>query len=127
MSFGRDDAYRQEIISALDSRLKSKSPKTVSHAITLLDTLEKNCFGPFHRLVCQKEFLDNLFRIAMKEQVKTSVCSFIAESRKQPSCGRSDSISRSFVRLYRKGIQTLWHSLSFSAEPRSGVPRRGIC
>ncbi|CBK22165.2 uncharacterized protein [Blastocystis hominis] len=64
----RDDAYRQEIITALDSRLKSRSPKTVSHAITLLDTLEKNCFGPFHRLVCQKEFLDNLFRIAMKEQ-----------------------------------------------------------
>lgn len=70
MSLGRDDAYRQEIISAIDSRLKSKSPKTVSHAITLLDTLEKNCFGPFHRLVCRKEFLDNLFRIAMKEQVK---------------------------------------------------------
>lgn len=77
----RDDAYRQEIITALDSRLKSRSPKTVSHAITLLDTLEKNCFGPFHRLVCQKEFLDNLFRIAMKEQVGSLCLSFSSESR----------------------------------------------
>ena len=65
----RSDTYRQDVVSALDSRLKSKNPKAVSLAILLLDTLEKNCFGPFHALVCQKEFLDNLFRIAMKEQV----------------------------------------------------------
>ena len=76
----RDDTYRQEVITALDSRLKSRSPKTVSHAITLLDTLEKNCIGPFHRLVCQKEFLDNLFRIAMKEQVSSMSLSCFSES-----------------------------------------------
>ena len=38
-------------------------------AILLLDAMEKNCYGPFHRLVCQKDFLDTLYRIAMKEQV----------------------------------------------------------
>lgn len=65
----RNETYRQDVVSALDSRLKSKNPRTVSLAILLLDTLEKNCFAPFHRLVCQKDFLDNLFHIAMKEQV----------------------------------------------------------
>ena len=65
----RNETYRQDVVSALDSRLKSKNSRTVSLAILLLDTLEKNCFAPFHRLVCQKDFLDNLFHIAMKEQV----------------------------------------------------------
>jgi len=66
----RNDEYRSEVISAIDSRLKSKNDQTVTLAICLLDTLEKNCFGPFHKLVCQKEFLDNLFKIAIKEHVK---------------------------------------------------------
>lgn len=73
-------------MSALDSRLKSKNPKAVSLAILLLDTLEKNCFGPFHALVCQKEFLDNLFRIAMKEQVRDEIvvsCRVLRTTRKQ--------------------------------------------
>lgn len=100
----RDDAYRQEIITALDSRLKSRSPKTVSHAITLLDTLEKNCFGPFHRLVCQKEFLDNLFRIAMKEQVGSLFLSFSTESRELEEGGRSDSMPCSVLCIRGEGI-----------------------
>ena len=68
MLFRSNETYRQDVVSALDSRLKSKNSRTVSLAILLLDTLEKNCFAPFHRLVCQKDFLDNLFHIAMKEQ-----------------------------------------------------------
>ena len=65
----RGEEYRVEVVTALDSRLQSKNPQTVFLAICLLDTLEKNCFGPFHRLICQKDFLNNLFRIATKEQV----------------------------------------------------------
>ena len=65
----RDDEYRKEIISALDNRLQSKNPQTVALALCLLDTMEKNCNGLFHKLVCQKDFLNNLFRICIKEQV----------------------------------------------------------
>ena len=65
----RDDEYRKEIINALDNRLQSKNPQTVALALCLLDTMEKNCNGLFHKLVCQKDFLNNLFRICIKEQV----------------------------------------------------------
>lgn len=78
----RGEEYRSEVLSALDSRLKSSYPQTVTLAICLLDTLEKNCFGPFHKLVCKKEFLDNLFKIAMKEQVLSRFFDDSIESRK---------------------------------------------
>lgn len=65
----RDDEYRKEVINALDNRLQSKNSQTVVLALCLLDTMEKNCNGLFHKLVCQKDFLNNLFRIAIKEQV----------------------------------------------------------
>lgn len=76
---GRDEEYRSEVLSAIDSRLKSKNDQTVTLAICLLDTLEKNCFGPFHKLVCQKDFLDNLFKIAIKEHVDLSFFNYTLE------------------------------------------------
>ena len=59
----RGEAFCKEVVGAMDARLKSKNPKTVALTIALLDTMEKNCNGCFHKAVCQKEFLDNLFKI----------------------------------------------------------------
>lgn len=67
----RGEAFCKEVVGAMDARLKSKNPKTVALTIALLDTMEKNCNGCFHKAVCQKEFLDNLFKIAIEEQVRS--------------------------------------------------------
>lgn len=65
----RGEEFCKEVVDAMDARMKSKNPKTVALTIALLDTMEKNCNGFFHKAVCQKEFLDNLFKIAIEEQV----------------------------------------------------------
>ena len=70
----RGEAFCKEVVGAMDARLKSKNPKTVALTIAMLDTMEKNCNGCFHKAVCQKEFLDNLFKIAIEEQVHSCSC-----------------------------------------------------
>lgn len=70
----RGEAFCKEVVDAMDARMKSKNPKTVALTIALLDTMEKNCNGYFHKAVCQKEFLDNLFKIAIEEQVRSRTC-----------------------------------------------------
>lgn len=110
----RDEEFRLDIISALDSRLKSKNDQTVALAISLLDTMEKNCFGPFHKLICQKDFLNNLFRIATKEQVRSSF--FIYDQSPENSEAAADliqclALSFSSVGKEYRLFETLYRSL----------------
>ena len=112
----RNETYRQDVVSALDSRLKSKNSRTVSLAILLLDTLEKNCFAPFHRLVCQKDFLDNLFHIALKEQVWLGWMWHV-EPGEFAGGSRPDSVFGAVVCFDGQGLQVVQFVISFVAQP----------
>ncbi|KAK8795679.1 hypothetical protein WA158_000336 [Blastocystis sp. Blastoise] len=60
-----DNDFKKEIVDELAKRLDGKNPKIVSLALTLLESLEKNCVYSFHKLIHDKDFLNNIFQIAV--------------------------------------------------------------
>ncbi|KAM7490412.1 hypothetical protein LguiA_033333 [Lonicera macranthoides] len=67
-----DPSQAKDVIKGIKKRLKSKNPKVQLLALTLLETLVKNCGDIVHMYVAETDVLHEMVKIVRKKVVKSS-------------------------------------------------------